>query len=220
MGISTKIDLCSAALISLGAAGISSFDEGSAESILAASLYDVTYEGLLSNHPWGFAKKTSQLALLNKTPIANYNYAHQLPSDFMRAISLGDAGHGVTRGLDYQIIGRQLHSNKTSVMLQYIFKPNEQDLPAWFKKCLIDHLAAEFCLPLLENTSRANLLSNRAQLELAHAKSIDSQQKPPNNKTAFQAGFLPPNWRQEPRLKLIMRGQNGLIMCFACQRAG
>jgi hypothetical protein len=37
-------------------------------------------------------------------------------------------------------------------------------------------LAAEFCLPLTENTSRADLLSRLAEAELRSARRADSQQ--------------------------------------------
>jgi hypothetical protein len=44
----------------------------------------------------------------------------------------------------------------------------------------VARLAAEFCLPLTENTSRADLLNRTAEQELMRAKRVDAQQDTPN----------------------------------------
>jgi hypothetical protein len=44
---------------------------------------------------------------------------------------------------------------------------------------LVARLAAEFCLPLTENSSRAERLSRLADAELKVAKLVDSQQDTP-----------------------------------------
>lgn len=47
----SAIALSSRALLKLGAAGIASFEEGTAESELAANLYPPVRDALLSAHP-------------------------------------------------------------------------------------------------------------------------------------------------------------------------
>jgi hypothetical protein len=132
---------------------------------------------MLSAHPWSFATKKVELARLAAPPVTDFAYAYQLPNDFLKALSAGDDAR--SRGSTYQIVNRQLHSDAESVVLSYVFRPSEGDFPAYFAPALVTRLAAEFCLPLTENTSRADRFSRLAEDELRLAKLVDSQQDTP-----------------------------------------
>ena len=175
----TSIDLCSRALTKIGAKSISSFSEETAEASVAEQLYTPTLEGLLSSHPWRFAVAQKELVRLKDNPSADFKYAYALPNDFLRAISAGPAGRG--KGLEYRLSGNQLHSNGQSVLLTYLFKPSEYNFPPFFYRLVIAWLAAEFCLPLTESTSRTEYLQKMAQDEFERAKLIDSQQSVPSS---------------------------------------
>ena len=108
----SAVEICSAALLKLGAASIRSFTEGSVEADTASALYGPTRDSLLGCHPWSFANDG---------------------------------------------------------------KANEADFPNHFTCALINRLAAEFCLPLTENTARAELLFTLANTELKLSKLIDDQ---------------------------------------------
>lgn len=173
-----SIQLASRALIKIGATPIAGFDEGTAESLVAATLYPSVRDGLLSAHPWSFATAQRVLPRLVGVPAADFDYAYQLPSDFLRALSAGEAGYG--RGLDYRIVERRLHTNAGSVTLTYIFRPSESAYPPFFDQALIAKLAAEFCLPITESTSRAETLHRLADDQFKHARLIDAQQDVPS----------------------------------------
>ena len=179
----SSIELCSSALIKLGAEPISSFEDGSAEARVAGSLYPIVRDALLSAHPWSFATAQVELARLAAEPVTDFTYAHQLPVDFLRALSAGDDGRG--RGLVYRIVNRELHTNAASVVLTYVFRPSEGDFPAFFQSLLVSRLAAEFCLPLTENTTRARQLRELAEDELRLAKLTDGQQDTPTRIDGF-----------------------------------
>ena len=173
----TAIALSSRALIKLGAATIASFEEGTAEAEVAANLYPSIRDALLSAHPWSFATAQSVLPRLAAEPVADYASAFQLPADFLRALSAGPGGRG--RGIDYRIAERRLHADADQVVLTYIFRPAEPDFPPFFDQALIARLAAEFCIPLTESTTRAEALHKLAEHEFQRAKMIDSQQDSP-----------------------------------------
>lgn len=173
----SSIELCSTALVKLGASAISSFEDGTPEADIAARLYPVTRDGLLSAHPWSFAVVQRSLARLAETPIADYAHAFQLPADFLKAISAGGDGRG--RGLTYRINGRRLLANSERVTLTYIFRPSEGDFPAFFDSTLIARLAAELCLPLTEDAARTDVLLRLADAEMREARLLDSQQDSP-----------------------------------------
>ena len=62
----SSIELCSSALVKLGANGISSFEDGTAESRVASSLYPLIRDALLCAHPWSFATAQARLARLSE----------------------------------------------------------------------------------------------------------------------------------------------------------
>lgn len=179
----SAIALCSRALLKIGASTIASFDEGTAEAEVAANLYPSIRDALLSSHPWNFATGQIALARLSASPVADYDFAFQLPGDFLRALSAGVTGRG--RGLDYRIAESRLHCDSEQVVLTYVFRPAEMDFPPFFDAALIARLAAEFCAPITESTSRAELLFKLAEDEYRRAKLIDGQQDTPKSIESF-----------------------------------
>ncbi|HYD99952.1 MAG TPA: hypothetical protein VEH84_11265 [Alphaproteobacteria bacterium] len=173
----SAIALCSRALLKLGAAAISSFDDGTAEAEVAGALYAPLRDGLLAAYPWRFATGQAELVRLAQPPLADFAHAFALPGDFLRALSAGGDGRG--RGAHYRIAGGRLLSDAEAVTLTYLYRPAEADLPAHFDLALIARLAAEFCLPLTENSSRAETLARLAEAELKRAYAVDRQQDAP-----------------------------------------
>ncbi len=174
----SDIGLCARALIKIGAAPITSFDDGHAESEIAGALFPQIRDALLSSYAWSFASGQIHLNRLTEAPIADYAYAYQLPNDFLRALSAGNGSHG--RGLNFRISGNALHTNAADVILSYIYRPEEETFPPYFDQALIARLAAEFTIPVTENTSRAEAMMNTADREFRNARQIDAQQDSPN----------------------------------------
>ncbi len=172
------IALASRALIRIGAAPITSFDDGTAESEIAGALFAPVSDALLSSYAWTFALAQSKLTQLSESPVADYAYAYQLPNDFLRALSAGTGARG--RGLNYRIQGGALHTDAGGVILTYIYRPDEAEFPPYFDSVLIARLAAEFTIPITESTSRAETLFRLANHEFKTARQIDAQQDTPN----------------------------------------
>lgn len=173
----SDIALASRALIRLGASPVSSFNDGTAESEIAGALYAPLRDALLSAYSWSFATGQVMLAKRDTPPAADYNNAFQLPLDFLRAMSAGTGGRG--RGLNFRIAGGALHTNAESVLLTYIYRPEEETFPPYFDQALIARLAAEFTIPVTENTSRAEAMYRMAEREFERARQIDAQQDSP-----------------------------------------
>lgn len=173
------VALCSRALIRIGAAPITSFSDGTAESEIAGALFGPVRDGLLSAYAWSFATGQVALNLLeDDTPVADYQYAYSLPSDYLRALSAGVGAKG--RGLNYRIARGQLHCNSATAILTYIFRPEEEEFPPYFDQALIARLSAEFTIPVTENTSRAEAHFRLAGDEFERARQVDAQQDSPN----------------------------------------
>ncbi|MBO7332671.1 MAG: hypothetical protein J6U64_03280 [Alphaproteobacteria bacterium] len=183
MSFYNVISTCARALIKVGAKAITSFSDGTAEAEVAFHLYDSSRDALLSSHPWSFATTQKKLSRLVKKPYADFEYAYQLPRDFLRAISAGTGRRG--QGILYRITENQLHTNAKEVMLTYIFRAEEDDFPPFFTDLLVSKLAAEFCLPLTESATRAEFLNKAFDSAFQKAKLIDAQQDFPTTITDF-----------------------------------
>ena len=170
----SAISLCSKALIKVGANGISSFDENTAEAKVASQLYGMIRDGLLSSYPWRFATVQKTLNQLVDVPTADFEYAFLLPTDLLRILSAGEGSRG--RGLVYRIYEKTLQTNARNVILTYISRPEEEAFPAFFDELLVSKLASEFCLPLTESASRSDFLNKQTENLLSRAKLIDAQQ--------------------------------------------
>ncbi len=180
----SDIALSSRALMRIGAAPITSFNDGSAESELAGALFRPVCDAMLSSYAWSFATGQIELNRLLSSPVADYSYSYQLPNDFLRALSAGQGAENSAgakgRGLNFRISGNVLHTNESAVVLTYIFRPDEESFPPYFDQALITRLAAEFCIPVTENTSRAEGLFRLAEKDFQRARQIDAQQDTPS----------------------------------------
>lgn len=170
-----SIDLCSRALLRVGANGITSFYDGTAEAEIAANLYPSVRDALLSAHPWNFATKQTELVRLATRPEADFDSAFPLPADCLRVISVGTNGSGA--GIVYKILGREFAANEDNIILTYVSRVPESVFPAFFDYLIITFLAAEFCIPITESTSRWEALRKIADLELRRARLIDAQEE-------------------------------------------
>ena len=78
-----------------------------------------------------------------------------------------------------------MHTDASEVTLTYIYRPEEEEFPPFFAAALMTRLAAEFCLPLTENTARADSLARLADQDVMRARQIDAQQDSPNRIERF-----------------------------------
>ncbi|HYF09587.1 MAG TPA: hypothetical protein VD970_18360 [Acetobacteraceae bacterium] len=170
----SALALCSRALLKIGAQPIASLEEGTAEAEVAANLYPGLRDALLSAHPWRFATGQAVLPRLEAAPVADHAHAFQLPAGFLRALSAGAGARG--RGIPYRLHEDRLHADADTVILTYIFRPDEGEFPPFFASALVARLAAEFCIPLTESSTRAEMLFRLAESELRAARQADSQQ--------------------------------------------
>lgn len=165
-----KIQLISGAMVMIGANSVSSLTEGT-EGIVANELYDDIYEGLLGSFRWRFASKKVQLARLVETPLNDYDYMYQLPTDLVQIIK-GESGD------DYEIYADKLYSNLSTVSIDYVAKVDEILLPAAFKLCFKYLLAANFAVPVTDNNTKAQTYTGLYEQQFRVAKNIDSTQRP------------------------------------------
>ena len=177
----SDVALCARALVMIGTAPISSFEEDSAEAEIARMLYPVIRDGMLAGYPWRFAAKGCWLAQVTAGETSggsgDGSNLFALPGDFIRLLSLETDGGRVTR---FELRDRAVLCDAGSAHLTYVGRLAEASFPAWFDLALIARLAAEFCLPLTESSSRAEYLFKRSEDQFRSARLADAQQSTPH----------------------------------------
>ena len=169
-GLITRVQLVSNALLLLGGNTISALTENSTGAKLGANLFENTYLAMLQNHRWRFATKTQALSRLAAKPDTGYEYAFQIPNDFLYSVE-GDAR-------DYAVYDNQIHCNNTEFQLDYIHRVSEDLLPAYFAKALEYNLASLFAYPLTDDSGKASYYASLYSNEIRKAKFADSSQYP------------------------------------------
>lgn len=172
----SPIDICSRALILIGADPITSFDDGNTEALVAVNMYEDVARASLVNSRWRFATNQAVLNLLSAAPTGRYDRAYQLPSDtlMLHAVTVSDLP------IDYQIYGSKVFSDTDPsdiVIADYTFRAEEQDWPSYFTIAVEYSLAVVFATSIARDSTLASLMQSQGQNAMAKARSLDSQQQ-------------------------------------------
>lgn len=173
---SSPIDVCSRALILIGADPITSFDDNSNESLIAVNMYEDIARSALVNSRWRFSTNQVVLNRLSEAPTGRYDAAYQLPSGWLmtHAVTVNDTP------IEYQTYGSKLfcdESSTSTLILDYTYRADEQDWPSYFTIALQYELASAFAVGLARDQGLAQLMSSQAQIAMIRARSLDSQQQ-------------------------------------------
>ena len=172
----SPVDIASRALILIGAEPITSFGDGTTESLITSNLYEDIAQTALVNARWRFATNQSVLNLLTDAPTGRYDKAYQLPTDtlMVHAVTIND------NVVDYQIYGDKIYADTTDtdiVIADYSYRANEVDWPSYFSLAVEYALAVPLSFSLARDASLASLMQQQATALMAKARSIDSQQQ-------------------------------------------
>lgn len=167
----TSVDLCSKALLLIGANAIQSFEDGSRESDVCSSIYELVRDTLISNRLWGFTIEQRDLARLNATPLRDWKYVYALPTDILRIKK-------VSNSKDFEIVRGKIYSNNPSLSVDCQVAIDAAEMPPYFQTALISELASKLSVSLLGDTSKYNLFAAVAQRDLINARLADGQNRP------------------------------------------
>ena len=181
----SKINICSNALILLGDRPISSFNDPGAGAEVASNLYESSYINILSMHRWRFATKKVQLSRSSEVPLNEWQYQYQLPTDIVAVIT-------TYPNTNYEIYGDKLYANDGSISIDYVYRMDESQLPLWFTKTMEFYLAMQFAIPVTGNSTRLGEMQQLFTQQIRSAKNIDSTIRP--NAGVFDSPFTSIRW--------------------------
>lgn len=172
----TKFDICSNALIMIGAKPITDFSGSIQESVVANQLYDTEIKNQLSLYEWRFASRQVQLSRLAAVPDDIWSAAYSEPSDMitLKQITIEDKGIVFDRYED----NIYCNAAATDVLIaHYVYYVSEANWPPYFVALVEYALAKKFAFPLGAKLDLKEEYTNDWMLQFRLAKFIDSKQQ-------------------------------------------
>lgn len=171
----SDVQVCSNALLMLGAQTINSFDDESDRATLVANLWPNMRDAVLRSHPWNCAKKRKLLAPDAAAPDFEFAYQFSLPSDCMRVLSVGEEGETIR----YKIEGRKLLTDEAQCKLGYVFR--NEDVTTW--DALLVSSAEAFvamtcAYPITKSAAQQQNMLALWQAKLREARTVDGLEEP------------------------------------------
>ena len=162
----------------IGAQPISSFSDGSTEALVASNLYEDIVESSLTRHRWKFATNQKQLSLLTAKPEARYEYAYQLPASpgvlHIASLTVNDYVIPYTRYKDKIYVNT--YGANHSLILDYIYRVEEEYFPAHFKVALEYELASLFAGSVARDAGMIREFKGLADRQFLISKNIDASE--------------------------------------------
>ena len=159
--MASEVQICSAALVRLGAESISSFEELSTGPLCAEVFPDVKLR-VLTAAPWRSIITKSQLLTRTLTePPTQYKFEYQLPPDMLTGLprtvwnSTFNSGRG-TPYTDFDIFGTKLLTSTEQVLIDYVVDIDPELLPPHINQLMIYAMAAEIALAVTDQQNTAD----------------------------------------------------------------
>jgi hypothetical protein len=172
----TGLQICSTALVMIGAQPITSFQDGTTEANVAKNLYEDTVRDLLTRHRWRFASGQAQLSRRSEAPLDGWDAAYQLPTDMLVLHNLKVNGYTVAYDR-YQKLAYCNADVADQVIADYTFRADEDLWPPYFVSLVETYLASLFAYSVANQIQTADFLDKKALRHLALARNIDSQEQ-------------------------------------------
>lgn len=167
----SKISLISKALILCGEEPLNALSDDRYGATVGSNLFELLYENELQSNRWRFAMKKGTCSRLNVTPLNEYQYAYQLPSDLLLLV-------GVYPRTNYEMYGDRIYSNNSSCEIEYMFKPAISQCPSYFNTLMVYALARDMIKPITESDNAVTLMARKYVQQRDRSLFADAQARP------------------------------------------
>ena len=93
-----------------------SLDDTSSYAKFCAREFGYVRDELLRSFPWPFAKAFATPALLETAPAFSWDYAYQLPTDFLRVVYIRKNGKLNGKRVPFERVGQEIYTNEGPVL--------------------------------------------------------------------------------------------------------
>ena len=183
-GVLSSVQICNLALDHLKEDSISSIETPTTSvEVLCKRWYDQTRRAVLRKHPWNFAITRVKLAQLADAPAFEYAKQFQLPSDFIRLISIGTYGTQKHYQLEENKILLNDVANLTAdgaLPIRYVYDFTTVTLmDALFIDLLAVELAMRISYQVTGSSTKGRELAAMLSEIAPAAYAVDGQERPP-----------------------------------------
>lgn len=178
--MTSPVDICSNALLMLGAKPIASFDEAAPagsnldRARLCSNLYPMVKADVLRSHPWHCAIKRVQLSPDDTAPAFGYTYRFLQPSDWLRTLGVGDG-----RVMPYATEGRYYLADDPVFPLVYLADIPETQFDGMLVAVMTLSMAVRLAYPVTASNTTEDARYRELQLLLKQARAVNAQDDPP-----------------------------------------
>jgi|TARA_R110000772_G_scaffold21953_2_gene59772 hypothetical protein len=172
----TPIKICSRASLLIGGNPISSFTDGSSESIVAGAMYEDMARAALTNCRWRFSTSQEQLNRLSEAPTGRFDAAYQLPSGLLllNAVTVNDFN------ISYDTYGSKVYcdaSENEVLIADYVFRAEENTWPPYFVVAVEYIMAGVLAISVARDAAMAKMMEEKAAMQMMQARRLHSQQQ-------------------------------------------
>lgn len=172
----SEVQICSNALLLLGAQTINSFDDDNDRATLAGNLWDNCRDAVLRSHPWNCAIKRVALAPEATAPPYDYTYQFTLPGDWLRTLSVGQEGDVP----DYRMESSKILCDDNPLYLRYVYRNEDvSKYDALLVEALTAYMAMTMAYPITKSASQQDVMVKLYEFKLRQARTTDGQEEPP-----------------------------------------
>lgn len=179
--MASDVEICSNALLLLGAAPIASMTENTPAGRIVANCYEITKAEVLRSHPWNCCVKRVILSPETTTPAFDWGYQFARPSSWLRTLQVGYKDYPI----DYAMEGVRLMADTNVLPLVYVANVTEGEWDALLTHLMVKRMEMDLAYPITKSTSLRDSLKQefyaRGVGVLARAKAVDGQENPPED---------------------------------------
>lgn len=172
----SAIQICSNALLLVGAQTINAFSENNDRAKLVSNLWPNCRDAILRMHPWNCAVKRVALAPDVTAPAFEWASQFTLPPDWLRTLSIGKEGEHPS----FRMEAGKILCDENPLNLRYIFRnENVASWDALLVEAATAYMAMTCAYPITKSASMVEAMKGMLALKLRQAKTIDGQEDPP-----------------------------------------
>jgi hypothetical protein len=171
----TQVSICNSALVKVGADRISSIDQDVRRAILLKAVWETSLKETLRSHPWNHSIKRAELAATGTAPAFEYDYAYDLPSDYIR--ELGITEYPEDDDVDYVIENGQILTDESTVYLKYIFfNEDYASYDAAFAEALAWKIAQNVAFAMTQSAAMVDVCEKGFRSAITNARTMDGME--------------------------------------------
>lgn len=177
--MSSETDICNLGILKVGHKTlITSLNEDSMEAKLCNWFYGPVRDAVLRSHPWNCAIQRASITALTESPVCDYDYQYQLPTNpwCLRVLQVGEV---LDQPVVWTVEGRRLLCNESSTPLVYVKRITDtNEFDPMLEDTLVLKMAIKLSMPLSnEPKIQAALINELEKISLPEARSVDGQEQ-------------------------------------------